>query len=1189
MACQVHISPSFEALSDALWGHIQRPVDPFLSPVVFVPSLSCSLSLRERWIAKQNILMNVDFFFLEKGLRAIIQRERPWAFVNKEYLQHRILSEFLTRGDALLRGEAREFVFLREGLPQGELPRDMDEARLFQLSSILAEHFDNYDLHRFGRAEFQKRLDADPLQSALYRAVEERVHAENIRQRNEAASPLAAERFFLREFVSPPRLADREGLPDAEGGWGLDGRRRDALAAYGLHLFAFTALSPLHVRVLSKICRMAGCDFHLWHLSPILESAEPDEPAGCDPQPRVTERGGSQNSRAQPRAKDAPSVAQCGPWQGEEQAEGCSATLPSVAQGGDIWQKWTRASCSLLRTLEREAGGIVLAGPPDALERGVFPPQIRIVGAPGILREIEFAGNSILWRLKQDPGLTTDDFAILMPDPAPYLAYIEMVFSGRAAVGAFPAIPYSLAGVQSGTRSLWLDALRAILRLGSEISNGFSRGAILPVLANDRVLAACGADASDLGVWLSWMERLGVFGGEVLSPELPPHSWARALARLRLGRVMRLGGMGRWQGISPYQDAETGERAHLGYLGALLEALWEELAGISELRLTGEEWIKKITLLIGRFIALPENRSSPEYASEESVSKSFMRELASLADLPPCGFALLRTLIDSISVCVLTKPGRKGRAGVRIASLAEAHSCPAEYVYILGMNEGVYPQLRRQKDLDLRRRDIEAYPADIDESDRQRMIFVMALLSARRGAYISYIDKDIIQDCALYPSPLILEMLSLAPDPEDLPRLSLPLAGWIGTLQERYPDVFATHCSIDAALANDPALTDIMPHDGRSKSNDRGRMGGPREAAGGPAERFSLFEIARYICSPADGALAHFLRQQENSLQNIARRPSEPFLPEDAEYMPQGAIRENAIRSWLLSGGRHEPENFLSEYFNKEFRAWWEERGTIPAGIYADGYWERLLEGLRDALSRTAGLPGRIAACADTLHAPFVFGRLAHDPPEDARGGLLAPPLYRDPLGAAYEVSGEIPLLWREGGEVCFFAYSGAPLKKGRLNISGNRFAHLLGQILAFIPSFAEHFSFPRGGAVRIFCADGSQYAFTLDERHENAFRAAHRALACRDPADFFLAPLEALAACARSARGITRDALLMELQDQLAASLDGRHTPMSMLRASLPPVPPDRELRLWYDTMVKPFLELFSSDDDDDNGEALP
>jgi hypothetical protein len=1042
--------------------------------------------------------------------------------------------------------------------------------RLLELSDLLAEHFDNYDLYRAGSAEFKAALTAEPLQDHLYHALGEKVIRENARLKEAGGE----EKFFLRDVSPNP-----------------DERMRESLAFYGLHLFAFTFLTPLHIRVLARLMREVGGDIHFWHLSSLLHGS-----LGC-----------------------------------REPGEYRFNELPEIRPPNeDIWGKWTRASRSFIRTLALENGSVFLSPIFAEEKQDELPPSVRIVGAPGILREIEFVYNSILYHISRDETLALDDFMILMPDPAPYRAQIEMVFTGRAGSdNASPRLPYSSIESKGGGRSVWLQALRSLLQLAESMSCGFLRARILPLLHNDCILAAFGAKRSDLEYYVAWMDGLGVYGGDVyplpqkatggdvVSPELPPHSWARALTRLRLGRVLRLDEGGAWRGITPYRDAASGDKAVVKPLLVLLETLSFELADLSALRLSGSAWAERLRALIARFIALPDHLV-PE---EESVPESFARELEKLALLPVCGFALIKSLVDEICDGILSgaRRAQRGRAGVRTADLSELHFHPAAYIYLLGMNEGVYPELRKQRVFDLRQSDLQKYPADITESDRQRMMFAETLFSARRGIYISYVHKDIIQDSPLYPSSLLLELQTLLSEMPGMPDggskvLPLPLSGWTGAageVQNTYPDVYATHFKTHALLAACPTGSERAGASSRHifPSASSGDFAGSLalRGCGLPAttrmlasgsqntqnerKSFSLSDFARYFCDPAEGLLPQSLRQRESVFRKIQRTSSEPFVPDEASSGIKYAIRDSLVRAWLVSGGGAETDKFVEEYFNENLKMRFEEEGHIPSGIFAEGYWDKLIhekkKGFCDMLPLLADLPGRIARQGEHLSAPFVFGRVFREV-RDMSLAYLRDALVVRAHDTGSEISGDIPLLWREGEDVCYFAYHNAPvkaLKRGKRKLSID--AHALGQafrsVLAFIPPFAEQLAFPKCARVKMFCIDGNILSFTLDERHDRAFRQAYTNLTEDNPENFFLAPLSIVQACAERGR-LTRAALLLELQDSLADAWSPQWKPSAAVRLGTPPLPSDAQLGAWYEGMIRPFIDALAAGLDEDS-----
>ena len=162
--------------------------------------------------------------------------------------------------------------------------------------------------------------------------------------------------------------------------------RQRQVSTYGLHLFAFNAISPLHLAVLQRVVRESGGDLHVWQITP--------GPSG----------------------------------------------------GNSIVQRWTRAGRLVGRLVEARSPEVVHTHYPDqaAALAGIFtgdrpdPSRLRIVGAPSVLREVEMIYNSIIWHLAQDSTLRQRDIAVFVPDLATYRPVIDAVSAGLASAGMRP-------------------------------------------------------------------------------------------------------------------------------------------------------------------------------------------------------------------------------------------------------------------------------------------------------------------------------------------------------------------------------------------------------------------------------------------------------------------------------------------------------------------------------------------------------------------------------------------------------------------------------------------------------------------------------------------------------------------------------------------------------------------------------
>ena len=197
MSVYLHTSPSAARLADALREHCDAcgtaACDPFLSPVILVPNTHADLWLRRTWAERAGIVMNVDFPYLEKGIRESFAGD--WSPVTKDVLTMAIMAELL---EAIKTGEdwaeaACSWVGrmdqsdLHEEHPRveggAEQTDEFSGLRLWNYASQLAEHCDNYDLHRFDDPGMEEVIKRDRLQAELRQRIRRRILGHTARDR----------------------------------------------------------------------------------------------------------------------------------------------------------------------------------------------------------------------------------------------------------------------------------------------------------------------------------------------------------------------------------------------------------------------------------------------------------------------------------------------------------------------------------------------------------------------------------------------------------------------------------------------------------------------------------------------------------------------------------------------------------------------------------------------------------------------------------------------------------------------------------------------------------------------------------------------------------------------------------------------------------------------------------------------
>ena len=118
--------------------------------------------------------------------------------------------------------------------------------------------------------------------------------------------------------------------------------------------------------------------------------------------------------------------------------------------------------------------------PPDSNQRLPQDRSIQIAACPGKRREVETVYNAILYNLAEDDDLNLTDIAVLVPDMAEYLPYIELVFGG-----SIRQIAYNLVDSGAGGQSLYGQAVLGLFTL---IETRLNRKAVFALLQNPCVM-----------------------------------------------------------------------------------------------------------------------------------------------------------------------------------------------------------------------------------------------------------------------------------------------------------------------------------------------------------------------------------------------------------------------------------------------------------------------------------------------------------------------------------------------------------------------------------------------------------------------------------------------------------------------------------------------------------------------------
>jgi len=374
------------------------------------------------------------------------------------------------------------------------------------------------------------------------------------------------------------------------------------------------------------------------------------------------------------------------------------------------------------------------------------------------MREIEVLYDNLLC-LFATKKIKPRNIVVLAPDIQAYAPYIRAVFASPE--NANLQIPYTIADGVFAIENSYAKGLLMLLRC---LQGRFVARDVLDLLENRVIYEKFSLREEDFELLRYWIDEVkicwgvdGKFRGEFSLPELEENSWLFGLERLLLGYALPYHkGKGLFAGRMPFA-IEGNDVLVLGYFidfAKKLFALAKQLNAHKEgLRLA--EWEKFLSLSLTQFFRDDEYGDDQLQQTWQGVNL-FCKNLE---DANYGGRIKLDVILAELEVCFSATAGHYGflQGGVTFCRFLPMRSIPADVIYMVGMNENVFPRKNRWTSFDLiskKRRLCDRSPRNDD-----CYLFLEALLSARKMLYISYQGQCIRDNSTLPPSILVSELL----------------------------------------------------------------------------------------------------------------------------------------------------------------------------------------------------------------------------------------------------------------------------------------------------------------------------------------------------------------------------------------------------------------------------------------------
>ena len=837
-------SNRMDALLPALDAGIQaerRAHGPWQPIRIIVPNQATAWCIERYLIQSQGIAANLDFGFMGNLIQAFLPEGA--ALIDRPAIQGVLLRRF--RSGAGLEGAAFAQI-------HSYLQSPLDPKRLAQLSFRLAGLLEEYLFSRPAWAGAWEAA-ADPAglatmeacQRGLWRLVRADLKAAAIR--------------WLTPVEALPLLA----APEAPG---------------SAHLFGMSHLAYGYHMLLDAIGRLAPASLTCYALNPCREFWE-DHPTQREAD-RLAARRGLQafEPSGNPEAEGAGDGDQEQEQEHGQEQEEDPYGLQAPGESAPL-RHWGRAGREKIRVLNELADwsfmelfldpgrdtqlaalqqDILLRTTSDLGPAGDGSIQVHACANPH--REAETICD-LLWDLFRESLATGaplgyGDVAILVPagQLETYAAHLG------SALGEPPGIPLSVLAGQATPLHEAVEAFRTLLALPD---GPLSRAEILGFL--DRPAVRRGLGDAYAETWRTWCQATGIVRGKDREDLQPTYfegdllNWDQGHRRLALGAFLGADQPPLAQDGEDYPPLElgSGEWVSAGTFIQRTRALLAELRALpGETGLTLADWVDRFSLLAAQWLGgpLPEHQAALDRL-QQGLARMGTLEAAPEAPAPQAFGCARELALQELERLDVSRAATRFH-GVVLADPASLRGIPFRIVILAGLAEGEFPAKDGVDDLDLRVH--RRLPGDVSASERDRFLFLEALLAARDRFILTYVDRHPVSGDPLEPSPVVTELLDLidplaGPAPKrSLPRRH-PLRRWhrprFAEACRPWPAQAAAYLEAMAEARYRGAEPPTGPEDPALGPLPRW----PAPARGGARIRLRLTRIRNFLVSPLQG------------------------------------------------------------------------------------------------------------------------------------------------------------------------------------------------------------------------------------------------------------------------------------------------------------------------------------------------
>jgi exodeoxyribonuclease V gamma subunit len=372
------------------------------------------------------------------------------------------------------------------------------------------------------------------------------------------------------------------------------------------------------------------------------------------------------------------------------------------------------------------------------------------------LREIEVLYDQLLHLFENDPTLRPRDILVLTPEIEKYSPLIRAVFE-YTEIGK-RKVPYSISDRHPRSESVVVDSFLQLLELASTRCTSEQ---VFTLLSSPLIARRFRFSEDDLAQIRTWIRDTGICWGIDTShrkglglPQTDANSWRFGINRLLLGYAMRSQNVRLFENIMAYDEVEGEGGDLLGRLVSVTDTIFEFI-GQAQIVRPLKEWGPKLRQLVDQLFA---SDDEDEIRDLWFLRRTFSRLETIAQDLggdQALDLVVLRAHLEQVFGGMRQRGGfLTGR--VTFCALKPGRSIPARVIFLLGMNDDVFPRRPHPAQFDLMAKWEIGDPSPREDD---RYAFLETICAASERLHISYVGRSIIHNEEIPASIVVNELL----------------------------------------------------------------------------------------------------------------------------------------------------------------------------------------------------------------------------------------------------------------------------------------------------------------------------------------------------------------------------------------------------------------------------------------------